>query len=106
MPKFGIIGVAVGTLVAMAYRTGFHIWYLKNNILNRKIKHSIKIISIFAMGLIISVIFKFIDVNVISWIVYAIKNSILVLLIYFIIIIIFYKDIVKEIINKIIPSRH
>ena len=63
------------------------------------------------MGLIISVIlsnilFKFIDVNVISWIVYAIKNSILVLLIYFIIIIIFYKDIVKEIINKIIPSRH
>ena len=111
VPKFGIIGVAVGTLVAMAYRTGFHIWYLKNNILNRKIKHSIKIISIFAVGLIISVIlsnilFKFIDVNVISWIVYAIKNSILVLLIYFIIIIIFYKDIVKEIINKIIPSRH
>jgi len=33
--KFGLIGVASGTFVAMLYRTCYLAWYLKKNILNR-----------------------------------------------------------------------
>lgn len=35
--KFGLCGVAFGTLVAMAARTGYMAWYLSKNLLNRKI---------------------------------------------------------------------
>lgn len=40
--KFGIIGVTIGTIIAMGYRTIYYVFYLKNNILNRNIKHFIK----------------------------------------------------------------
>lgn len=33
--KYGLVGVAVGTLLAMIYRTGYLVKYLSNNILNR-----------------------------------------------------------------------
>ena len=32
----GMVGVAVGTFLAMAYRTGYTVWYLSGNILKRK----------------------------------------------------------------------
>lgn len=34
--KFGLIGVAIGTLIAMGYRTIFLVWYLSKNIIYRK----------------------------------------------------------------------
>lgn len=40
--RFGLIGVAIGTFVAMAYRTVYLAVYLKKNILCRKIHHFIK----------------------------------------------------------------
>lgn len=105
--KLGIIGVAIGTIVAMAYRTGFHIWYLKNNILKRKIIYSIKNIAIFSFGFIVSIIlsnilFSFSSISILSLIIYAIENGILIIGIYTIIIIIFYRKNMREIlkINK------
>ncbi len=40
--KFGLIGAAIGTLVAMVYHTCYFVWYLRNNILKRPVKHFIK----------------------------------------------------------------
>lgn len=40
--QFGLIGVAIGTFVAMAYRTIYLVYYLNKNILYRKIHHFIK----------------------------------------------------------------
>ncbi len=37
VPFYGIVGVAVGTLVAMTFRTIQYVFYLSKNILNRKI---------------------------------------------------------------------
>ncbi|MDE5539332.1 MAG: polysaccharide biosynthesis C-terminal domain-containing protein, partial [Bacilli bacterium] len=34
---YGLIGVAIGTLIAMTYRTAYHIIYLKSNILKRSL---------------------------------------------------------------------
>lgn len=39
---FGLVGVTIGTLVAMLYRTCYLAWYLSRNILNRNIMHYIK----------------------------------------------------------------
>lgn len=39
--KFGIVGVAIGTLVSMLYRMIAHIVYLKGNVLYRPIKKSV-----------------------------------------------------------------
>lgn len=40
--RWGLIGVALGTLIAMAYRTLYFIWYLHNNILFLKYKVELK----------------------------------------------------------------
>lgn len=45
--KYGIIGVAIGTVSSMLYRLFAHIFYLKNNILYRPIKRGIKNIAVF-----------------------------------------------------------
>ena len=39
--RYGLVGVAVGTLAAMTYRTIYLAWYLKKNILNRPFKYFI-----------------------------------------------------------------
>ena len=41
--NFGVIGVAIGTISAMGYKTIYYILYLRNNIINRSIKKSIKV---------------------------------------------------------------
>lgn len=40
--RFGLVGVAAGTLAAMAYRTGYFAWYLSQNILKRKLSYFVK----------------------------------------------------------------
>lgn len=43
---FGLVGVAIGTLAAMVYRTCYLVRYLSKNILNRPIKKFVTLISI------------------------------------------------------------
>ena len=40
--NFGLIGVAIGTLAAMAYRTSYLAWYLSRNIVCRSLRHFLK----------------------------------------------------------------
>lgn len=40
--KFGLIGVAIGTLIAMSYRTIYFALYLKHNVLKRSFNHFVK----------------------------------------------------------------
>lgn len=40
--RFGLVGVAIGTLCAMLYRTVYFAFYLQRNIINRKIGHFVK----------------------------------------------------------------
>ena len=42
LPRFGICGVAFGTMIAMAARTFYMAWYLSHNLLNRKLALFIK----------------------------------------------------------------
>ncbi len=71
--SFGLIGIVIGTSIAMTYRWIYHLFYLKNNIINRPMGKAIKrfFISIFIIGIGFA-IFKLIcwfEMNtVISWI--------------------------------------
>ena len=42
--KFGLVGVAIGTLIAMTYRTLYFVWYLRNHVLNYSVNQFVKLI--------------------------------------------------------------
>lgn len=95
--KFKLIGVAIGTLVAMTYRTIFHVIYLKKNILYRPIRKFVKNIVIFGaftcIGIIIcNVFFSIVNVTILSWIIHAIIYCLVFAALYLIMLFIFYKD--------------
>ena len=78
----GIIGVAIGTLVAMTFRTVYQILYLHHHILERRIIHLFHGILFYSLGMIAivyisSIIFLKPDNSILGWILYAGKNSIL-----------------------------
>lgn len=83
--RFGLVGAATGTLVAMAYHTCYFVWYLRKNILERSIKHfakylisdSVVVVSSFW----ITRAFVLKDISYLSWISLAIKVSLIVIVI-------------------------
>ena len=80
---FGLVGVAIGTLVAMIYRTLYLAIYLKKNILYRKLHHFIKHIIVDACSasllfMIVSLIPSFYEmrqINYFAWFILAVKVS-------------------------------
>lgn len=104
--KFKIIGVAISTFIAMAYRTIGHIIFLRDNILKRDIIITVKKFISFTIPSIIiiilsNILFKFDDITVFDWIVYAMKNSILAVIVYTIMIVIVYRNNLYQYYKKI-----
>lgn len=105
--KFGLIGVAVGTIIAVFYRTIYFVWYLSKYILKRKISIFIKQTFIDILS-VICIYFstKWValgNISYLSWMVMAIKIGIISLIIVVIISLVFsrkiFLSILKEIIN-------
>ena len=95
--KFGLIGVAIGTLIAMFYRTSYHIIYLSKKLIKRPIYYSIKKILIFTtislMTIYISIIlFPLNNLSIINWIIHAIVYSIIEALLCLIVSLLFFKN--------------
>lgn len=95
--KIGIIGVVIGTLISMIYRTIYQVVFLKNNILNRNVSIFLKKICVFMMftcvGIFICLgIGKFFELSIISWIIQGIIYSGIFVLIYFIMSILLFKN--------------
>ena len=101
---FGLIGVAIGTLVAMLYQTIWMAFYDSNNIINWPIKNFIKQSLIDILTVLIMILlgnmFSLNDVTWIAWIVYAIKVSLLAIVLIFLINYIFYKSYIIKIFAK------
>ena len=97
--KYGIIGVAVGTLVSMIYRMIFHIKYTNKLIENRKQWIFYRKLIIFVIGTLIGLgICYFIPqvkYTIFSWIIHAIIYSIIFAIIYSIISVLFFKKELK-----------
>ena len=98
--KFGMVGVAIGTLIAMLIRTIEIIIYTSKNILNRSILYMIKrILLIITEFIIILFINNYINIKIdsfTSWILKAVIITIISSLIVFVINFIFYKENVKK----------
>lgn len=75
--EFGLIGVAVGTVAAMLYRTIYYCIYLKTNILVRTVMKTVKIyicdILFFSLAWLGSFHFTLRDISYVAWIELAIK---------------------------------
>lgn len=108
--RFGLVGVAVGTLVAMAYRTVYLAIYLSKNIIYRKIhnfcKHLLVDGAVVALLLVVVKLlpgfFTLQAVNYFAWIVLAVKVAVTALLVALVVNTIAYGDKVKS----CLPLRH
>lgn len=106
--KFGLVGVTVGTIVAMFIRTIEFMYHTNKHILNRNVFYSFKNIPIIALEtLIIIVICKFIpfasSVSYLSWLLNAICVLVLSTIVVLVMNLIFYGKELNEIV-KIIKS--
>lgn len=106
--KYGLIGVAIGTLVALSFHTCYFVVYLVKNILKRNITHFIK--HLFVNGFITSISVLFIKAYIgeitgyISWIFMAVKTTVVVLFISVVINCLFYGKYIKKI-TKLLWNR-
>ncbi|MBR3280620.1 MAG: virulence factor MviN [Clostridia bacterium] len=92
----GLLGIAIGTLVAMTYRTIYQVYFLKNHILNRKLSIFLKKFIVFGVSSLVGICISLyliptVDYSIFSWIIAGITYSLIILLIYFISSMIFYK---------------
>lgn len=100
--KFGIVGVAIGTLVAMTVRTIEFIVFTSKNILKRSLKESIKRIAIISIQIVIMFAIKIVWIDRIivatyaSWILLAIITGIVTATIVTLMNVIIYHEDFKE----------
>ena len=94
--KLGLVGVAIGTLVAMLYHTCYFVWYLRNNILYRKAWYFIKYLLtdsvIFVASFWLCHFFELQTITYGAWIVLALKAALITLVILLAVNILFYRD--------------
>lgn len=108
--RFGLVGVAIGTLVAMIYRTCYLAYYLSKNIISRKIQYFLKHILVdittvavfFIILFCLKPFFDFTPENYFAWFILAIKTGALSGIIIMIVNFIFYRKTVVLAIQKII----
>lgn len=103
--KFGLVGVALGTLLAMSYRTVYLVLYLRNNIIKRSINKFVRYIFIDILVVLFSNIVcnKFPNEisNYFEWFTLAIKVSLTVVTISMILnILLNYKNFIKYITKR------
>lgn len=97
---YGLVGVAVGTFVAMLYRTVYLAWYLKKNILYRKFSLFLKHCMVDIITL-VSIIIATDQIQMdsstwIGWIIMAVKVGLIAFGICGIVNVLFYRDQIKN----------
>ena len=101
--RWGLVGVAIGTLIAMAYQTVWMAWYDSKNIIKWPLINFFKQIAVDAITVlicsIVSSFFSMHSVTYFGWIVNAIEVSVAWLFIMFIINFIFHRDKMFRLIN-------
>ena len=101
--RWGLVGVAIGTLIAMSYQTMWMAWYDSKNIIEWPLMNFFKQIAIDSITVlicsIVSSLFPMHSVSYLGWIINAIEVSVTWLLIMVIINSIFYRDKMFRLIN-------
>ncbi|MGH2108682.1 polysaccharide biosynthesis C-terminal domain-containing protein [Aerococcus urinaeequi] len=96
--QLGLVGIAIGTFCALAYRTIYLVFYLSKNIINRPIKMFVKqvIVDLITFGTMITIgiiVFQFIEIDtILSWVITAVIFGIVFAIITFGYNFLFYQD--------------
>ena len=103
--KFGLIGIAVGTLISMLYRMLAHIYYMKKNIMFREYSKAIKAFCVFgSVSLIcyfaVNSLFSLTFTGYVEFFIYGFYIFIIVSFITVIASLIFYRDKIKYLIKR------
>ena len=100
---FGLIGVAIGTLVAMLYQTVWMAFYDSKNILNRSVKEFFKHFVVDVICVIVAVLctykIRLANDSYFSWFALAIINGCIWFVIIVLINIVFYREKVRSVVN-------
>ncbi|SPT62280.1 Uncharacterised protein [Aerococcus viridans] len=105
--QYGLVGVAIGTLVSMTYRTLYLVFYLSKNIVFRSVKKFIKHLfvdfisfgSIMIVGNLMSNVYTV--ETLIEWVIVAVILGVFSLIIISIINLIFYKEVMLSAVKSI-----
>ena len=99
--KYGLVGVAIGTIVALSYRAIYFVWYLSKNILFRPMKYFYQYIFIDILIPCLTVyIVHFINfevTNYFTWFLYALIVALITFGVIVIVNLIFYRNQIKNI---------
>lgn len=106
---FGLIGVAIGTLIAITYRMLFLVFYLSKNILNRPVKLFIKqfVIDIvcFIFVTVVYIVSSPVFSNFVDWILYAALLALIYLIFILIINLTFNRKLVSFLFNRFLRKQ-
>lgn len=108
--KYGLIGIAIGTLISIIYRTIMQVIYVKKNILFRKISIFVKYIIVYLMVsgisfVIAQLMFTNFDYSLKFFVIRSIISIIVVCMVYTVFTYIFFRKLLKESINKLIRKK-
>ncbi len=107
--KFGLVGVAIGTLVAMCYRTIYFAWYLRKNILNRPFSVFVKHVLLDVITVILIILatswIEMASVSWLSWILCAVEVGLIAVGITAVLNIVFYRNLIEESISLIFKKK-
>lgn len=110
--SFGLVGLALGTLISMVYRTLYLAWYLSKNIVNRSIRYFAKhiLVDLLTLGTMLInaqyIMNQIIIVSsIVEWIIAAVLIAIIFIIIVLVINLIFYRDMVIYAYKKIFKKK-
>lgn len=108
--RFGLVGVAIGTLIAMIFRMVSHMVYLNNHLIKRPLKSSLKCIGVFFGDVVISsvlvkVFVRFSANNYFDWVWQAVITASIVLITMLIVSCVFYKKCLSSLIGTILKKK-
>ena len=100
---FGLVGVAIGTIISMTYRTVYYAMYLRKNILERRFTLFVEHILV-DVGTVVCMVaatfwIKLSAVNYFAWIIMALECGGICLAVSIIINLIFYRKTLKNVIQ-------
>lgn len=98
--RFGLVGVAIGTLVAMTYRTVYFAWYLKDHILHRSLKHFVAHVAVDFVTVVLAVTLARLIPNApknwLGWGVQAIEAGVITAAVSGVVNFVFYRPLIKD----------
>ena len=103
--RFGLIGVAIGTLVSMIYQTVYMSWYVINKVLELKYTEFFKLVftdvTVFILGYYISKLVLRQVESYLDWVIVAVMVALIVLAITIILNLVLYPKNIRKMMEKI-----